>query len=72
MNRERTLISKILEAFEATVQTRIELEGFKTLQAAETQAIPRRLEKLRLETEYVERREREAQEGYRMLNEELN
>ena len=71
MNRERTLIQKIVEASEAIVQTQIELDGFRTLHISEQDAIPRRLEGLRREVEFVEKREREAQEVYRRMKEEL-
>jgi pre-mRNA-splicing factor CDC5/CEF1 len=71
VNRERTLIQKIQEATEAIVSTRIELDSFRTLKISETDAIPRRMESLKHEAEYVEKRESEAQETYRRLKEEL-
>lgn len=72
MNRERTLIQKILEASEAIVQTKIDLDSFRTLRISESDAIPRRLASLRSDAEFVERREREAQELYRRLKEEID
>ena len=70
MNRERMLIQKIQEAAEAVVQSRLDLDCFRTLQISETDTIPRRLESLRSEAEFVEKREREAQELYRRMKEE--
>ncbi|TGZ85081.1 hypothetical protein EX30DRAFT_361000 [Ascodesmis nigricans] len=72
VNRERTLMQKIMEASEALNKTRIELDSFRTLQISEEGAIPRRLEALKEEAEFVERREREAQEIYRRRKEELD
>lgn len=72
MNRERTLLQKIMEANEAINKTRVELDSFRTLQISEQAAIPRRLEALRDEVAFVERREREAQETYRKQKEEFD
>ncbi|KAF8251161.1 hypothetical protein K440DRAFT_615725 [Wilcoxina mikolae CBS 423.85] len=72
MNRERMLIQKIQEASEAIAQSKIDLDCFRTLRISEADAIPRRLESLRNEAEFVEKREREAQEVYRRMREELN
>jgi pre-mRNA-splicing factor CDC5/CEF1 len=47
------------------------LDTFRTLQIGEEAAIPRRLESLRGEVEFVNRREREAQELYRARRDEL-
>jgi pre-mRNA-splicing factor CDC5/CEF1 len=71
MNRERTLIQKIQEASEAIVQTKIDLDSFSTLRISEADAIPRRLESLREMAEFVEKREREAQDVYRRMRDEL-
>lgn len=72
MNREGLLIKKILEASEAIKQTQIDLSSFRTLQISETEAIPRRLGSLRTEAQFVERRERDAQEVYRKRKEEID
>jgi len=72
MNRERMLIQKIQEASAAIVQSKLDLDCFKTLRISESDAIPRRLESLRNEAEFVEKREREAQEIYRRMREELD
>lgn len=71
MNRERTLLQKIQEANEAILKTRVELDSFRTLQIGEQAAIPRRMEALREEVFFVEKKEREAQELYRRRKEEL-
>ncbi|KAI9723993.1 MAG: Pre-mRNA-splicing factor cef1 [Candelaria pacifica] len=70
--RAKTLRQKIGEAAEALEKSTTSLDTFRTLQIAEEAAIPRRLEALRSEVEFVARREREAQEVYRARKEELN
>ena len=70
MNHERMLMQKIQEAAEAVVQSKLDLDCFRTLQISEIDAIPRRLESLRSEAEFAEKREREAQEFYRRVKEE--
>ncbi|KAA8913278.1 pre-mRNA splicing factor component-domain-containing protein [Sphaerosporella brunnea] len=70
INRERTLIQKIQEASEAIMQTKIDLDSFTTLQISENDAIPRRTESLREMAEFVEKREREAQDAYRRLRDD--
>jgi len=72
MNRERTLVLKVQEASEAILQTKINLDSFRTLRISEADAIPRRLESLREAAEFVEKREGEAQEVYRRIKEELD
>ena len=66
------LIQKILEASEAIVQTKIDLDSFKTLRISEADAIPRRLASVRAEAEFVEKRERAAQDAYRRLKDEID
>ncbi|KAI9757165.1 MAG: Pre-mRNA-splicing factor cef1 [Chaenotheca gracillima] len=70
--RAATLRQKILEAGEALEQTTISLDTIRTLQISEDAAIPRRLEGLRSEVEFVARRERGAQALYRARKEELD
>lgn len=65
------LHQKIRDAAEAIDATRKDLDCFRTLQISEREVIPRRLDKLRAEVEYVANREREAQEVYRKRREEL-
>ncbi|KAL8807297.1 MAG: hypothetical protein Q9182_000802 [Xanthomendoza sp. 2 TL-2023] len=69
--RAKMLRQKIVEAAEALETERISLDTFRTLQIAEEAAVPRRLEALREEYVFVQRREREAQEVYRSRVEEL-
>ncbi|KAI5793265.1 pre-mRNA splicing factor component-domain-containing protein [Geopyxis carbonaria] len=71
INREKTLLAKIQEAAEAIRTTQIDLDSFRTLQISEADAIPRRLAALRGDAEFVEKRERAAQEVYRSTAEEL-
>ncbi|KAF8463533.1 pre-mRNA splicing factor cef-1 [Kalaharituber pfeilii] len=71
LSREKLLISKIVDASEAIVATKRDLDCFRTLQVHEMDAVPRRLEALRREVEYLEKREREAQELYRKRRDEL-
>jgi pre-mRNA-splicing factor CDC5/CEF1 len=69
--RAKTLRSKITEAGEALEKANFSLEAFRNLQIGEEAGIQSRLEKLRGEVEFVSRREREAQETYRLRREEL-
>lgn len=69
--RQKMLRGKISDAAEALVKARSALGGFQTLAASEEVAISRRLEALRHEVGFISRREREAQEEYRMAKEEL-
>ncbi|KAL8906991.1 MAG: hypothetical protein Q9207_001677 [Kuettlingeria erythrocarpa] len=69
--RAKLLRQKIVEASEALEKERINLDTFRTLQIAEEAALPRRLEALREEYTFVQKREREAQEVYRLRTEEL-
>ncbi|KAI9787245.1 MAG: Pre-mRNA-splicing factor cef1 [Geoglossum umbratile] len=70
--RAVTLRQKIVEASDALEKATVGLDTFQTLQIAEEAAIPRRLESLRAEVEFVARREREAQQLYRARKEELD
>ncbi|KAL9610800.1 MAG: hypothetical protein Q9167_004500 [Letrouitia subvulpina] len=69
--RAKMFRQKIVEASEALEKERISLDSFRTLQIAEEAALPRRLEALREEVAIVQKREREAQELYRVRTEEL-
>jgi pre-mRNA-splicing factor CDC5/CEF1 len=71
MNREKLLIRKIGEAAQAIAATKRDLDCFRTLRISEADAIPRRLGALKEEVEFVEKREREAQEVYRRTREEV-
>ncbi|KAI9797457.1 MAG: Pre-mRNA-splicing factor cef1 [Piccolia ochrophora] len=70
--RSKTLRQKIAEASDALDRATVGLDSFRSLQIAEEAAIPRRLEELRSEVEFVSRREREAQELYRSRKDELS
>lgn len=69
--RAKMLRQKIVEAAEALEKERISLDTFRTLQIAEEAALPRRLEALREEYMFVQKRERELQDMYRSKREEL-
>jgi len=60
-----------VEASEALDKERISLDTFRTLQIAERAALPGRLEALGEEVAFVRKRERDAQEVYRLRREEL-
>lgn len=60
-----------MEAAEALDKERISLDTFRTLQVAERAALPGRLEALGEEVAFVKKRERDAQEVYRLRREEL-
>ncbi|KAI9836622.1 MAG: Pre-mRNA-splicing factor cef1 [Sarea resinae] len=70
--RAKTLRQKIVEAADALEKATISLDTFRTLHISEEAAIPRRLESLRSEVEFLSRREREAQDLYRARKEELD
>ncbi|KAL2266937.1 hypothetical protein VTJ83DRAFT_4214 [Remersonia thermophila] len=70
-NRAETLRTKIADAHVALEKARNALAGFRVLQRSEEQAIQRRLAALRAEVAFVSTREREAQEMYRRVKDEL-
>jgi len=70
--RAKMLRQKIAEAADALATATYTLDSFKTLQIAEEGAISTRLEGLREEVGFISRREREAQELYRVRREELD
>ena len=70
--RAKTLRQKIVEASGALQDERITLDSLRTLQIAEEAALPRRLESLLDEVAFVRKREKEAQDMYRMKKEELD
>ena len=70
--RNKTLRQKIAEAYPALENEKITLDSIRTLQIAEEAALPRRLESLQEEVAFVKKREREAQELYRLRREELD
>ena len=70
--RAKTLRQKITEASDALEKATFSLNSFKTLQISEEAAIQSRLEGLREEVSFVSKREREAQDLYRIRRDELN
>lgn len=70
--RAKMLRQKIVEAHKALEKATNSLDAFRTLQIAEEAAISSRLEGLREEVGFISRREREAQELYRLRKEELD
>ena len=69
--RQKGLKAKIEAAAEALGKTRLEVEVGRIAQASEEATVGERLEGLREEVSLVRRREREAQEEYRVRKEEL-
>lgn len=69
--RAKTLRGKIVEASEALQKATFTLDSIRTLQVSEESAVTRRLENLRDEVHFVSKREREAQEVYKLRKEEL-
>ncbi|CAL3962860.1 unnamed protein product [Diplocarpon coronariae] len=69
--RATMLRQKVGEASEALDKATQSLDSFRTLQISEEAAISRRLEFLRGEVGFVAKREREAQDLYRVRKEEL-
>lgn len=65
------LRQKIGAATEALDKATQSLDSLRTLQISEEAAISRRLESLRSELGFVAKREREAQDLYRLRKEEL-
>ena len=68
--RAKMLREKITEASEALTEERIKLHSLQTLQIAEEAALPRRLESIREEVASIKKREKEAQDLYRLTVEE--
>ncbi|KAK4109539.1 hypothetical protein N656DRAFT_715744 [Canariomyces notabilis] len=71
-NRAEMLRKKIGEAHGALEKARHALSGFQVLRVSEEAAIQRRLAALRAEVAFVSTREREAQELYRRMRDELD
>lgn len=70
--RAKVLRQKIVDASEALDKAKTELDSTRTLQISEEAAIARRLEGLRDEVVFVSRREREAQDLYKVRKDELD
>ncbi|KAJ6141623.1 hypothetical protein N7470_010013 [Penicillium chermesinum] len=70
--RAKTLRTKVVEAGAALPKAQDDLDAFRSLQISEEAALSRRLEKLRDDVSSVLRREREAQEQYKVRKDELD
>lgn len=71
MKRQKMLTDKLNGASDALDKARNALGAFNTLAISEDVAIDRRLAALREEVGFVSRREREAQEEFRKVRDEL-
>jgi pre-mRNA-splicing factor CDC5/CEF1 len=71
MERQKKLRQKVVEAAAFLEKTKLETEVSRTATMAESATLGERLERLREEVGVVGRREREAQDEYRALREEL-
>jgi len=72
MSRQRGLKKKLVEGHKAFLEEQEKLRAFEDLRVAEDAGLQSRLEKLRGEVGAVTRREREAQEEYRAVRDELS
>ena len=70
--RAKMFRQKITNTAEEIAKLRIQLETARLAQVAEEAAVASRLESLREEVSFVSRREREAQELYRIRKDELD
>ncbi|RGB32232.1 pre-mRNA splicing factor component-domain-containing protein [Rhizophagus diaphanus] len=68
LTRSRTLSKKITEIFEEIDQAKIELNSFQSLNISEKNAIPRRIEAIQNEVDYLSKRESELQQRYSQLS----
>ena len=71
MYRSKGLRNKIEERFKEIVEQKDKLSSFEALKIGEEAALGERLERLREEAQKVQRRERELQEDYRAVKQEL-
>ncbi|KAL6719181.1 Pre-mRNA-splicing factor cef1 [Lecanora helva] len=69
--RAKMLRDKIVEASEALTEEKTKLDSLQTLQISEEAALPRRLESLEEEVAFVKKREKEAQDLYRLKMQEI-
>ncbi|KAG9258957.1 pre-mRNA splicing factor component-domain-containing protein [Emericellopsis atlantica] len=69
--RQKLLREMYTGASDALEKARNALSGFRTLAISEDTAVERRLEALRSEVSLVSKREREAQDAYRLARDEL-
>lgn len=69
--RAKTLRTKLAEAGEAVEKARTLKDTFQTMQTGEDAALAERLEGLRTEVGFINKREREAQDEFRKARDEL-
>lgn len=69
--RQKALKQKLGAVYDKIGEQRAELAAYRSLQIGEEGGLLRRLEGLRDEVNFISRREREAQEDYRMARDEL-
>jgi len=72
MSRQRGLKKKLADGHKALLEEQEKRRAFEDLRVAEDAGLQSRLEKLRSEVGAVTRREREAQEEYRAVRDELS
>ncbi|PHH83173.1 hypothetical protein CDD82_3220 [Ophiocordyceps australis] len=70
--RHKTLSDKICDTYQALERAQSAFAGLQTLAVAEDVAVERRLGALRDEVEFISRREREAQQEYQRVRDELD
>ncbi|CAG8481830.1 13442_t:CDS:10 [Dentiscutata erythropus] len=68
--RSQTLSKNISETFDEIEQAKIELDSFQSLSISEEEAIPKRIQSLQNEVDYLIKRESELQQRYSSLSTE--
>lgn len=70
--RSQVLKKQILEAFDELESANTEYQSFASLQISESEAIPRRMEALQREVQFLSSKERTLQDKYKFLSEQKN
>ncbi|KAF0491420.1 Pre-mRNA-splicing factor CDC5/CEF1 [Gigaspora margarita] len=68
--RSQTLSKNVSETFDEIEQAKIELDSFQSLSISEEEAIPKRIQSLQNEVDYLIKRESELQQRYSSLSTE--
>ncbi|RIB11083.1 pre-mRNA splicing factor component-domain-containing protein [Gigaspora rosea] len=68
--RSQTLSKNVTETFDEIEQAKIELDSFQSLSISEEEAIPKRIQSLQNEVDYLIKRESELQQRYSSLSTE--
>ncbi|RIA88352.1 pre-mRNA splicing factor component-domain-containing protein [Glomus cerebriforme] len=68
LTRSRALSKKITEIFDEIEQAKIELNSFQSLNISEKNAIPKRIEAIQDEVDYLSKHESELQQRYSQLS----